>query len=105
MKQSLRFTLPNIGGPIDFARVIDDTTAVSKFIAHVDESNTHHLKNIAPPDSVYLVLIGPEGDFSSYELQLAAARKFLKVSLGSHRLRTETAGLAACHILNLVNTP
>ena len=105
MKQSLRLTLPNIEGPIDFKKVIDDTLVVSKFIAHVDASNTHHLKNIAPPDSIYLVLIGPEGDFSPLELQLAAAKKIVKVSLGSNRLRTETAGLAACHILNLVNTP
>ena len=105
MKQSLRLTLPNIEGPTDFSTVINETSAASKFIAHVDASNTDHLKNIAPPDSVYLVLIGPEGDFSPHELQLAAAKKFLKVSLGSNRLRTETAGLAACNILNLVNTP
>ena len=105
MKQSLRLTLPNIEGPTDFKMVIDDTYATSRFVAHVDASNPHHLKNIAPPDSKYLVLIGPEGDFSSDELKLTAVKKFKNVTLGSKRLRTETAGLAACHILNLVNTP
>jgi 16S rRNA (uracil1498-N3)-methyltransferase len=105
MKQSLRLTLPDIEDQTDFDEVIDNTRAASKFIAHVDASNPDHLKNMAPPDSEYLVLIGPEGDFSLRELQLAAAKEFKKVNLGSHRLRTETAGLAACNILNLVNTP
>jgi len=49
------------------------------------------------------VLIGPEGDFSEAELQLALDSGYRKVSLGKNRLRTETAALAACHILNLVN--
>jgi 16S rRNA (uracil1498-N3)-methyltransferase len=49
------------------------------------------------------VLIGPEGDFSTQELDLALANGFEKVSLGRSRLRTETAGLAACQILNLIN--
>ena len=104
MKQSLRLTLPDIKGPRDFKMVTEDTDAVSKFIAHVDAENPDHLMNIAPLHSQYLVLIGPEGDFSPNELHLAATKKFVRVSLGSHRLRTETAGLSACHILNLVNT-
>jgi 16S rRNA (uracil1498-N3)-methyltransferase len=49
------------------------------------------------------VLIGPEGDFSNTELTSAVEHGFLKVSLGQSRLRTETAGMAACHILNLIN--
>jgi len=103
MKQSLRLSLPTIEGLTDFKTMIEDTSALSKFIAHVDEGNPGHLMIMAPRNSHYLVLIGPEGDFSSHELQLADKKKFLKVSLGSHRLRTETAGLSACHILNLVN--
>jgi 16S rRNA (uracil1498-N3)-methyltransferase len=105
MKQSLRLTLPSIEGPLDFNVVVNQVNTISKFIAHVDVANPDHLKNIAARDSNYLVLIGPEGDFSGEELQQAATKQFRKVSLGSHRLRTETAGLAACHILNLVNTP
>lgn len=105
MKQSIRLTLPPIEGPANFGDVLDGTKAASKFIAHVDADNPNHLKNIALPDSEYLVLVGPEGDFSAEELRAAKAKDFRKVSLGSNRLRTETAGLAACHILNLVNTP
>jgi 16S rRNA (uracil1498-N3)-methyltransferase len=104
MKQSLRLSLPKIEGPVPYSVVINNAAATSNFIAHVDENNTIHLKNVASPGSDYLVLIGPEGDFSSNELTQAADKKFRKVSLGSHRLRTETAGISACHILNLVNT-
>ena len=95
MKQSLRFTLPRINGPLDFETVLDQANAGSVFIAHVDNDNPNHLKNIAHPGSEYLVLIGPEGDFSSEELKMATVKKFQKVSLGSNRLRSETAGLVA----------
>jgi 16S rRNA (uracil1498-N3)-methyltransferase len=50
------------------------------------------------------VLIGPEGDFSTEELESAQQLGFEKVSLGENRLRTETAGLIACQIFQFVNT-
>jgi 16S rRNA (uracil1498-N3)-methyltransferase len=50
------------------------------------------------------VLIGPEGDFTPGEVAAALASGFAPVSLGESRLRTETAGIVACHILNLVNS-
>lgn len=74
-----------------------------KFIAHVDPENPKHLKE-AKPNRSYLVMIGPEGDFTPQEIAMAAKNGFEKVSLGTTTLRTETAGLAACHILNLINT-
>jgi 16S rRNA (uracil1498-N3)-methyltransferase len=46
-------------------------------------------------------LIGPEGDFTPDEIQMAISKNFKKVSLGNSRLRTETAALAAVHIMNL----
>jgi 16S rRNA (uracil1498-N3)-methyltransferase len=49
-----------------------------------------------------LVLIGPEGDFSKEEIEQARHAGFSSVSLGPNVLRTETAGIAACHILNLI---
>jgi 16S rRNA (uracil1498-N3)-methyltransferase len=50
-----------------------------------------------------LVLIGPEGDFSPGEAELAKTHGFVPVSLGKSRLRTETAALTACHTVHLVN--
>ena len=49
------------------------------------------------------ILIGPEGDFSIEEIELALKNGFQSVTLGESRLRTETAGVVACHIANLMN--
>lgn len=103
MKQSVKATLPAIEGLTPFNSFITSVTSEGKFIAYVDAANPVHLKDTAKPEQDSIVLIGPEGDFSADELQLALSHGFKKVSLGSSRLRTETAGMAACHILNLVN--
>jgi 16S rRNA (uracil1498-N3)-methyltransferase len=105
MKQSLKARLPVIHPITDFRNVVTSTNDEQKYIAHVDERNQQHLQQLVKPGRSYLVLIGPEGDFSVDELMLADAHGFKKVSLGPSRLRTETAGIAACHILNLANTP
>jgi 16S rRNA (uracil1498-N3)-methyltransferase len=104
MKQSLKATLPKVNDLIKLDHLIKQSKEVEKFIAYVDHSNPVHLKNAATSASNYLVLIGPEGDFSDGELAQAIQQGFQKVSLGNSRLRTETAGLAACHILNLINS-
>jgi 16S rRNA (uracil1498-N3)-methyltransferase len=102
MKQSLKAILPRIEGLLPFQDILTDN-ATQKFIAYVDRQNPDHLKNMAAAGKDYVVLIGPEGDFSPDELKVALQNGFKKVSLGPSRLRTETAGLAACHILNLIN--
>jgi 16S rRNA (uracil1498-N3)-methyltransferase len=104
MKQSMQAWLPEVQGLTSFKEVIS-TPGEQKFIAFVDSSNPLHLKHAAQPGGDYLVLIGPEGDFTASELEDALGMNFHKVSLGASRLRTETAGLAACHTLHLVNTP
>jgi 16S rRNA (uracil1498-N3)-methyltransferase len=104
MKQSVKATLPEVVGIITFNDLVLQAGEQQKFIAHVDATNPLHLKQAATPSASYLVLIGPEGDFSTAELAAAASQGFSKVSLGHSRLRTETAGMAACHILSLVNT-
>lgn len=103
MKQSLRYTLTKINHMVLLKDFIATTNATAKYIAYVDQANPDHLLKTASPKSDYVILIGPEGDFSKKELDLATTNNYKKVSLGTSRLRTETAGLAACHILNLVN--
>lgn len=103
MKQSLKARVPLIHEPRKFNTLVD-VVGDQKFIAFVDHTNPLHLYQTALPQKNYLVLIGPEGDFSSEELSLALNAGYQKVSLGNSRLRTETAGLAACHILNLINS-
>lgn len=104
MKQSIKATLPEVSGIIPFHDLIDQHQAAQRFIAYVDAANPRHLKDEAAPGQHYLVLIGPEGDFSKEELEAALASGYKKVNLGHSRLRTETAGIAACHTLNLINT-
>ena len=50
-----------------------------------------------------VILIGPEGDFSEEEVVLARHHGFVPVTLGTSRLRTETAGIVACHSIDFMN--
>lgn len=104
MKQSQHYWLPKLNAMLPLEQFIRQSNEHSKFIAHVDDKNPDHLKSLAKPGSNYLILIGPEGDFTSTELESARSAGFQKVSLGPNRLRTETAGLTAVMILNLINT-
>lgn len=104
MKQSLKAYLPVIDPLTPFSDMLSRTESVSRFIAWVDPQNPRHLKDAAQKGTASFVMIGPEGDFSSEEQSLALQHGFEKVSLGTSRLRTETAALVACHILNLVNS-
>lgn len=103
MKQSLKARVPLIQGLTKFSDVINNASESRKYIAFVDRENPDLLQKIADTQQRYIVLIGPEGDFTKDELTMAQAVGFSKVSLGESRLRTETAGLAACHILNIIN--
>lgn len=104
MKQSIKATLPELSGVMPFHDFISTPHPGQRFIAYVDTANPLHLKDEAGAGQHYTVLIGPEGDFATDELGAALMQGYRKVSLGKSRLRTETAGIAACHILNLVNT-
>jgi 16S rRNA (uracil1498-N3)-methyltransferase len=73
------------------------------FIAHCEKTDRKKLSEVCIPGKNTLVLIGPEGDFSPEEIKLAINHQFVPVTLGSNRLRTETAGIVACHTVNLLN--
>jgi 16S rRNA (uracil1498-N3)-methyltransferase len=104
MKQSQQYFLPRINLYNSFKDCLAATPKNhERYIAHVDPDNPYHLMDVAEAGKNYFIFIGPEGDFSEDELLQSFAANFRKVSLGENRLRTETAGLAACHILNLIN--
>ncbi|TXB66956.1 16S rRNA (uracil(1498)-N(3))-methyltransferase [Vicingus serpentipes] len=104
MKQSLKATLPLINDSINFKNFVNSIPETTeKYIAHCYNENQKHLKEIYPGSKDCVVLIGPEGDFSLQEVELALNNGFTPISLGKSRLRTETAGLVACNILNLIN--
>lgn len=104
MKQSLNGFLPRISTPLRLDEVIaQHANTGNSFIAWVDDTPRPHLKDACRPGADTLILIGPEGDFSPREINLALGNGFRPVSLGKTRLRTETAALASCFIVNLLN--
>lgn len=103
MKQSLKAYLPQLDEMTKFNDFIQQSFQGQKFIAHCDEQHRGLLKNVTKPGENYLILIGPEGDFSPEEIEMAIHAGFQPVSLGESRLRTETAGVVACHTFNLLN--
>ncbi len=109
LKQSLQAWLPTLNGPVElshFLASLPDLAQIpnaQRFIAYVDLDNPQTLFGSLAAGSEVCVLVGPEGDFSPQELNLALAAGFQKISLGPTRLRTETAGLVSCHTVALRN--
>jgi 16S rRNA (uracil1498-N3)-methyltransferase len=102
-KQSYKATMPVSHQLTPFEQFIRQPFKGQKFIAHCYEGEKPLLKNVLQRGEDALVLIGPEGDFSEEEVKHAVEAGFQPISLGRSRLRTETAALCACHILNLIN--
>ncbi|MBE6296910.1 MAG: 16S rRNA (uracil(1498)-N(3))-methyltransferase [Bacteroidales bacterium] len=103
MKQSLKYSKPVVEDMVDFKKFIAAERNGAKYIAHCYDSERVLLKDILVPGEDATVLIGPEGDFSPEEVELAIKAGYRPVSLGSSRLRTETAALVACHTYILKN--
>ncbi len=102
MKQSGQFFLPEISTTLSLGELLARPRTSAGFIAYVPEKTTApHLAKASSGAADTLVLIGPEGDFSKEEVQTALNSGFSMVSLGSTRLRTETAAIAACHSVHL----
>ncbi len=104
MKQSLKYWLPVLNEAISLSDYLHQQTKdTQKFILHCRESEKKHLFNTTRQHEDAIILIGPEGDFSVREIEMARSLHFMESTLGDNRLRTETAALAACHIFNLKN--
>jgi 16S rRNA (uracil1498-N3)-methyltransferase len=103
MKQSLKYSKPVVSEMVDFKKFIAAERPGAKYIAHCYDSERVLLKDVLAEGEDATVLIGPEGDFSPEEVQLAVKAGYRPVSLGSSRLRTETAALVACHTFILKN--
>jgi 16S rRNA (uracil1498-N3)-methyltransferase len=103
IKQSLKSYLPLVMLETGFNELVVKKYNGQKFIAWCEAASDHHLKDVLKKGEDALILIGPEGDFSAEEIDLAKAHGFIPVSLGKNRLRTETAAITACIIANLIN--
>jgi 16S rRNA (uracil1498-N3)-methyltransferase len=103
IKQSLKAYHPVLNAPIAFNKFIQQQFDAQSFIAHcVDESKIGLTDEVEKFGS-YVILIGPEGDFTPTEIDLALQNKFKAITLGESRLRTETAALEACFEINFLN--
>ena len=105
MKQSLKARKPQVDEMTPFETFVrQDFGSAQKFIAHCYPGEKVLLRRALEPGKDAVVLIGPEGDFSPEEVELATACGFRAISLGRSRLRTETAALVSVHLMNLAAT-
>ncbi|CAG5016391.1 Ribosomal RNA small subunit methyltransferase E [Dyadobacter sp. CECT 9275] len=102
MKQSQQFYLPEITLVNSFKTFVEQQHISQKFMAYVPvHDRTAHVFSKIEKGKDSLLLIGPEGDFTPAEVEMAMSHGFETVSLGNTRLRTETAAVAGCHAINL----
>jgi 16S rRNA (uracil1498-N3)-methyltransferase len=100
--------MPEVEPMQPFRQFIEQHTEGNRYIAHCYEEVERvplftELQQVSSKDA--LVLVGPEGDFSIEEVRMAVASGYKSVSLGTSRLRTETAGLMAIAMMRLAFTP
>ena len=104
MKQSLSCKQPLFNEKVAFQSLVEKAKEQQKFIAYCStDKELPLLKQVAKEKTDTLILIGPEGDFTTEEVALAQQHGFIPVSLGKARLRTETAALVACNTMHIIN--
>ena len=103
VKQSLKAYHPILNEPISFVDFVSKNRDGQLFIAHCVDEEKRYLSELVNKSGAYTILIGPEGDFSPKEIELALQAGYLPISLGEARLRTETAALAVCFEVNYLN--
>lgn len=105
MKQSLKCDLPVFNEPIKFKDFVGKKNWDLGLIAHCEEGQKKQLGSFLPFHKKLMILIGPEGDFSAQEIELALKNELKPIGLGESRLRTETAGIVACNTVSILNEP
>lgn len=104
MKQSLKTVLPDIDDMTKLSEVVKMPFEGQKFIAFCDENIPRKIfSSEYIPHSNAIILIGPEGDFSPEEVDLAIKNGFQPISFGNSRLRTETAALFSVNAIHTIN--
>nr|WP_028297524.1 16S rRNA (uracil(1498)-N(3))-methyltransferase [Olivibacter sitiensis] len=103
MKQSMTAYHPLLNETVKIKDFLAQHEGSELFIAHCAEGSKSTLSKLLVPGQAATILIGPEGDFSAAEIDLALKSGAQAIHLGPTRLRTETAALYACMEVNLLN--
>jgi 16S rRNA (uracil1498-N3)-methyltransferase len=103
IKQSIKAWHPVLNEPVTLSKFLSSEINGQKFIAHCEPGDKVNLKDAVKLQGSYLILIGPEGDFTPKEIGDALKNDFKAITLGNSRLRTETAALEACFEVNFLN--
>ena len=104
MKQSIKAFGTKLNPPAEFSNFVKEYHKGTRLIAHCNnEFERVLLRSAYPAGNDAVILIGPEGDFSPQEITTANASGYLSIQLGNSRLRSETAGVAACHSIYFMN--
>lgn len=104
VKQSIKAYHPKLNEAISFDDFLKQPFDGQQLIAHcIDDQKKEYISALVQPQEKYLILIGPEGDFTAEEVDLALNKGFKPLTLGENRLRTETAALAVCFEINYLN--
>ena len=104
VKQSIKAYHPKLNEAISFDDFLKQPFDGQQLIAHcIDDQKKEYISALVHPQEKYLILIGPEGDFTAEEVNLALNKGFKPLTLGENRLRTETAALAVCFEINYLN--
>ncbi len=105
VKQSLKAYHPQLDELTPLRELISAPFDGQKFIAHCDINfpEKEFLPAIIKKNENILILIGPEGDFSPEEINFALENGFKPISLGTQRLRTETAAVTATVMVATMN--
>jgi 16S rRNA (uracil1498-N3)-methyltransferase len=103
MKQSMNPYLPIIEEMSAFKEEVAKYKHADRYISHCAEGNKKELIDVISDKNESVIMIGPEGDFSSEEIQMALREGWQEVSLGHQRFRSETAGVLAVHMHSLKN--
>ena len=105
VKQSFVPFMPVMNDPEDFNTFLEGTarTSAMKYIGHCGNTERLWIRDTYVRGSDTILLIGPEGDFTPEEIEMAVRYDFIPVKLSDSRLRTETAGVVACHTIHLLN--
>jgi 16S rRNA (uracil1498-N3)-methyltransferase len=103
IKQSQKAYLPIINEMITFTKWVQNLPDDNRYIAHCNHAVSQTIKGLYQYNQDVIIAIGPEGDFSLEEVQTAINSGFSEISLGTSRLRTETAGVVACSNIAFLN--